>query len=161
MANTQKNEEKETWESLLNRLSFSLRGRRQNGREKGLNERARRKRSAQGTRGERQGPSRASHAHSRARFFFRFPSFYPLSIPFRRLPHRLAQPLLRALFGKRRYGGKTGGARNDGSETLFICISPTTPCEPRTINLITQSASGSTKERHLGTRQKSAFIRQT
>ena len=36
---------------------------------------------------------------------------------------------------------------------LFVCINPTTPCEPRTINPITQSASRSTNEQRLGTRQ--------
>ena len=72
----------------------------------------------------------------------------------------IMQPRPQALFGQRRYGGKTGSARDDGPEALrgAVCIDPTTPCEPRTINPITQSASRQTKERRLGTRQCIMYI---
>ena len=60
-----------------------LRGKRQKGRERGLNERARRKRSAQGTRGV-PCPSCASHVHSRVLFSPRslaLPPLPPLQTP--------------------------------------------------------------------------------
>ena len=71
------------------------------------------------------------------------------------------QPRPQALCGKKRHGGETGGGGDDGSEALreapldclFVCINPTMPCEPRSINPITQNVSRSTKERRLGTRQ--------
>ena len=55
----------------------------------------------------------------------------------------------------RRFSVKGGMAGKQGARGM-ICIDPTTPCEPRTINPITQSASRSTKERRLGTRKELA-----